>query len=77
MEVPITELKKEQVVMIKQLAGGCNYQNKLRSMGIREGKKVRIVAIQPFSGPLVINVDNIKITVGRGMAKGIIVELLE
>lgn len=74
MDVPITKLRKNQVVMIKQLSGGYNYQNKLRAMGIREGKYVKIVTIQPFHGPLVVEIDNMKITVGRGMAQGIIVE---
>jgi len=74
MGIPITEMKKNQIVMIKQLVGGVNYQNKVRALGIREGKNVKIVTIQPFRGPLVIEIDNMKITLGRGMAKGIIVE---
>jgi ferrous iron transport protein A len=44
-------------------------------MGIREEKKVKMVARQPIQGPIVIEIDRRQTTIGRGMANKIIVEI--
>ncbi len=47
----------------------------LRTMGVREGKMVEIQSKQPMGGPIVIKIDNMTITLGRGMARKILVEV--
>ncbi len=75
METPITSLRAGTEALIVRLLGqGCAFQRRLRTMGIREGKSVRVVAIHPLAGPLVLEVDGRQITIGRGIAQRIIVE---
>jgi ferrous iron transport protein A len=63
--------KKAKII---SLAGGIGFQNKLRNMGIREGKIVRIVTRQPLGGPIVLEINGKTTTIGRGMAQKILVE---
>ncbi len=73
METPITDLKQGESGIIVSLAGGGAFQRRLRTMGIREGKTVKLLSKQPFGGPFVVEIDQRQTTVGRGMARRIIV----
>ena len=72
-ETPITNLQEGKEASILKLDGGMSFQRKCRTMGIREGKEIKILTRQPFRGPIVVEVDNRKTTIGRGMAQRIIV----
>ncbi len=72
-ERSLTLLKDGDAATVLALHGGCGFQRRLRSVGIREGKTVRMVARHPFAGPLVVEVDGRQITLGRGMAQRIAV----
>jgi ferrous iron transport protein A len=72
-EHSITQLKQGETATVAALHGGHAMQQRLRSVGINEGKKVRVVANHPFSGPLVVQAGGRQITLGRGMARRIIV----
>jgi ferrous iron transport protein A len=74
METPITDLKKGESGIIVRLTGGSAFQRRLRMIGIREGKTVRLLSKQPFGGPFVVEIDRRQTTVGRGMARRIIVK---
>jgi ferrous iron transport protein A len=73
---PISELKDGQSAVIAQLLGGPGFEGRLRSMGIREGKEVRMVTHQPLRGPVVISIDGRETTLGRQMAQRILVQPL-
>jgi len=72
-EKSVTQLRQGELATVVVLHGGCGFQRRLRSVGIKEGKTVRIVARHPFAGPLVVEVDGKQITIGRGMAQRITV----
>lgn len=74
MKKPITVVKQQESATIVGLTGGYGFQTRLRTMGIREGKTVRVVTRHPFGGPLVIEIDGRNTTIGRRMAERIIVE---
>jgi DtxR family Mn-dependent transcriptional regulator len=57
--------------------GGKCFKTSLRTVGIREGKNIEVVSLQPLGGPLVVKVDNTTLAVGRGMASKVIVKRLE
>lgn len=61
--------------VITRIVGGHGRQRHLRAIGIREGKRVRILTKQPARGPLVIEIDGSQIAIGRGMAAGVLVEI--
>ncbi len=74
MTIPLGSLKEGQEARIVQLDGGDEFQRKLRTIGIREGKVVKVLTRQPFGGPVVVEIDGRSTTIGRGMARRIIVE---
>ena len=74
MEVPLTSLASNQTAIVRHFIGGQHFQHKLRMMGIREGKEVKMIASQPLRGPVVIEIDRRELTIGRRMAHHIIVE---
>ena len=74
METPLSMIDTGKRARIKFLLGGMGLQRKIRSLGIRIGKDITIISSQPFRGPLVVEVDGMRIAMGRGMARQIIVE---
>ena len=63
-----------QPLEIKSVASGL--EKKFESIGIRKGRRIRKIACQPFGGPVVVEVDGSKISLGRGIASKIEVEVL-
>ena len=66
--------KKTKVV---KLIGGYEVQKRFRVFGIMEGKIIKVLTIQPFKGPVVVEVEGRQTTIGRGMAQRILVEAIE
>jgi len=74
MGVYLLQLQSRRRAKIKYLEGGLAFQRKLASLNIRVGKTIKKITSQPFGGPVVIEIDNTRITLGRGMAMKIFVE---
>ncbi|MBU4199968.1 MAG: ferrous iron transport protein A [Verrucomicrobia bacterium] len=72
-EQSLALLKQGDTATIIALHGGCGFQHRVRSVGLKEGKLLRMVAKHHFAGPLVVEVERRHITIGRGMAQKIIV----
>lgn len=77
MTISLANLLPGQKAKVISLNGGGNFQRKLRTMGIREGKVLRVVAMHPVGGPFVVEVEGETLAIGRGMVGRIIVEVLE
>lgn len=75
--IALTKAPCDILLEIKSLTGGFGWQKRLESMGIRKGCKVRKITSQPFGGPIVIDVDGCCISLGRGVASKIDVEVLQ
>lgn len=60
-------------IMIVNDAG---WEKRFESMGIRKGRHIRKIATQPFGGPIVIEVNGSKMSLGRNIAAKIEVEVL-
>ena len=74
--ISLIDLPANKIAKITSVIGGYGLQRKLQSLGIREGQEVKISSKQPFRGPLTIKVCGSQITLGRGIAKKILVEEL-
>ncbi len=72
----MSALKEKMDATVRMLKGGPIFQRKLRCIGLREGKVIKILARQPFGGPIVVQVDGRSITLGRHMARKIVVEVV-
>lgn len=75
--IPLINIPIRKKAKIISLKGGNRFLRKLRLLGIKEGKIVKILTVQPFYGPLVIEVERNKIALGREMARRIFVEAIE
>ena len=74
METSLSHLKIGKKAKIKRINGGLMFQRRLACLNLRIGKNVRKIAQHPFLGPVVIEIGNTRVTIGRGMANRILVE---
>ncbi|RLF53545.1 MAG: ferrous iron transport protein A [Thermoplasmata archaeon] len=74
--LPLTQLPVNVRAKIIAIEGGHGFQRKLHVMGIREGQTIKIVSRQPFRGPVTITISGYQMTLGRGMAQKILVEVI-
>ncbi|MEF8847884.1 MAG: FeoA family protein [Candidatus Thermoplasmatota archaeon] len=70
----LDQIKNGEKAKIISIKGGHGFQRKIACMGLREGKKVKMISRQPLRGPLTVKFGNCNVTIGRGMAKKIIVK---
>ncbi len=75
--MPLSHLPINKKAKIVSIQGGYGFQRKLGIMGIREKQEIKIVSRQPFHGPLTIEVRGSQMTLGRGMAQKITVEVVQ
>ena len=75
-KLSLTKLPINKKGKIIELNGGQGFQRRLRVMGIKEGQIIKIVTKQPFRGPITIAVFGCQMTLGRGMADKITVEVI-
>ena len=75
-KIPLSKLPINKKGKIVNLECGQGFQKRLRVMGIKEGQIIRIVTKQPFRGPITIAVFGCQMTLGRGMANKITVEVV-
>ncbi|MBN1762412.1 MAG: ferrous iron transport protein A [Methanomicrobia archaeon] len=74
--VPLISLLPGERARIVALGPGKGRQHHFRTMGLMEGKIVKLIATQPARGPFVIDVEGTQIALGRGMARQIFIEKL-
>jgi ferrous iron transport protein A len=75
-KLELTEAPCNVALEIKSFTGEVGWEKRFEAMGIRKGRRMRKIACQPFGGPVVIEVDGSKISLGRGIASKITVEAL-
>ncbi len=71
-DITLAQLNAGEQAAIVAVQGG-GLQHRLRSVGLKEGKLLRVLAKHHFSGPMVVEVERHHITIGRGMAQKIFV----
>jgi ferrous iron transport protein A len=74
--LPLSEIPKQSKARIIEIQGGHHFQHRLTIMGIRKGQTITLVSKQPFRGPLTIKLYGSQMTLGRGMARKILVEVI-
>ena len=70
----LTELSVGGISEVVMINGGWGMHHHLATLGIRPGKTVRQITIQPMGGPLLIEVEGTRVAIGRGMARRIMVK---
>ena len=75
MQISLVEMKTGQTGVVAEIQGGLGAIQRIQSMGIRVGKKIKKAESGFWRGPQTVLVDNFKIAVGFGMALKILVEV--
>lgn len=71
--IPLSALAPSQVGVVRQLAGGRGFVSRLAALGFTLGAEVTMV--QNFGhGPLIVNIRDTRIALGRGEAAKVLVE---
>jgi Fe2+ transport system protein FeoA len=74
--VSLDQLPKGTTAVVRQLRGGNELKSRLAAMGLTEG--VRLVVLQNTGhGPMLVNVRDTRIALGRGEAIKVLVEKTE
>ena len=75
MERKLSELEYDQKGVVMRIQGKLRQQ--IASLGIREGKKIKMLTRQPIKGPVVVTVDRTTTSIGLGLADMIVVQVEE
>ena len=62
----LTELKANNIVIVKEIVAGHKAHRFLADLGIHEGEKIRIV--KNDVGPIIVEVKGTRVAIGRGLA---------
>jgi ferrous iron transport protein A len=71
----LVDLAKGEEGMITAVHAGWGLQQRLRRLGLSEGRVVRKLSGLALGGPVVILVDRAQVAIGRGVARKILVRL--
>ena len=75
--VILPQISTNKKARITNIQGGHVFQKRLCTMGIRENQEIKVISRQPFHGPLTVEICGSQMTLGRGMAQKILVEMIE
>lgn len=73
--IPLTEMRRGQSGVVRELHGGSEFAQKLASLGVRIGQGLTKVSSMVLNGPVVISIHKRHIAIGFGMARRIVVEI--
>ncbi len=73
MERKLSQMDYEEEGVVKSIKE--DLKEKIAGMGIRVGKKLKMLTKQPIKGPVVVTVDKAETSLGLGLADKIIVEI--
>lgn len=65
-----------RMLMVVSVNCDPRWERRFEAMGIRKGRYIRKIASQPFGGPVVIELNGSKISIGRNIAAKIEVEVI-
>ena len=75
MFIDLTQMQPGETGIVKEIQGGHGLMRRLQSMGVRPEKRITKVSSHFWRGPQTVEVDNMQIAVGFGMARRILVEV--
>lgn len=75
MELSLVDMKPGQNGVISRIQGGPGFQTKLNQIGLRQGKRIKIISSVFSRGPVTVCIDNYQVAVGFGKASRIMVEV--
>lgn len=71
--ITLSQMKDGQQATVSGVEGGRGLVEKLTAMGIRPGKRITRFCSMYLHGPITIRIDNVQLSLGRGIADKILV----
>lgn len=71
----LADIKPGYKVQVLDIIGG-KRNSRLLDMGITPGTEVKVTAVHPFKGPVVVELDGSQVAIGRRIAQFITVRAL-
>ena len=75
-QISLDRMKAGQSGLVLGIDGGHGMVMRLSTLGIIPGKKITKISSQLMRGPVMIEVDRTRVALGFGMAKRILVQLI-
>ena len=75
MIIDLTKMKDGETGVIKELAGGHDFFERMHNMGLRPGNTLKKISSHFWRGPQTVEVDKVRVAIGYGMARKIMVEV--
>jgi ferrous iron transport protein A len=75
-QLSLDQMRPGQSGLILGIDGGHGMIMRLSTLGIIRGKKITKISSQLMRGPVMIEVDRSRVALGHGMAKRILVQLI-
>ncbi len=75
-QVSLDRMRSGQSGLVLGIDGGHGMVIRLSTLGIIPGKKITKISSQLMRGPVMIEVDRTRVALGYGMAKRILVQLI-
>jgi len=76
-KIDLTEMKPGQKGKVIEIHGGRGMIGKLEALGIRLGVEIMMVSGQMMHGPVIVQFGNTQVAIGFGMARRVIIELVD
>lgn len=71
----LAEMRAGEQGTVLKILSSIGLKRRLEAMGIRPGVRIEKITGSPFSGPIVIRIEHIRLAIGYGMANKILVEV--
>jgi ferrous iron transport protein A len=71
--ISLSKMRDGQQAVVSAVEGGRGLVEKLTAMGIRPGKRITRFCSMYLHGPITVRVDNVQLSLGRGIADKIFV----
>ena len=75
MIIDVTQMQPGEIGEVTEIQGGFGAVSKIHGIGIRPGKEVTKVSSHFWRGPQTLAIGNLRVAVGFGMARKILVEV--
>ena len=71
--VDLTQIKKEQEAIVREIQGGWGVRQRLNQMGIHPGDKLYVKRSSTMKSPVLIRIHGTEVAVGLGIAQKVMV----
>ncbi len=75
MIIDLTQMQPGESGIIAEIQGGRGFMSRIQNMGIRPGKKITKISSHFWRGPQTVEIDNLQVAIGFGMARRIFVKI--